>query len=417
MQTMRARVSVLFGIFCSAVLITGPPANSSDSDRAKSVIDATQPPLSIGSKEREDTGGGPDQPIPKASNVDPVEQDQDAVSGRDVVDQTSSPASVDVGGAKGEGDSVAPGVQDGNDGAKGTVDLTESTCSILKTSAATNGLPLEFFARVIWEESRFKPRAIGPTTRTGHRAQGIAQFMPYTATARGLDDPFNPDLALPEAAEFLAELRSEFGNLGLAAAAYNAGPGRVRDFLEGRGGMPAQTRHYVRAITGREIEEWAVPGHEAKDGVAKSTSCRQLAALLTERPAFSVGKVKRTARDIVKPARGAKVRRSSARLSRSATSTRSKRRRVRSRVRTGALDKVFKASEEQFNRIKQICRGCLQASRLKSGKSSARLSRAKVSTRSKRKSVKRRLRTLARGRAVKASENKLKKIMQICRGC
>ena len=62
--------------------------------------------------------------------------------------------------------------------------------------------------------------------------------MPYTATERGLANPFNPESALPEAAEFLAELRREFGNLGLAAAAYNAGPGRVRDFIDGRGGMP-----------------------------------------------------------------------------------------------------------------------------------------------------------------------------------
>ena len=68
-------------------------------------------------------------------------------------------------------------------------------------------------------------------TRSGQRAQGIAQFMPGTADERGLLDPFNPVQALPKSAEFLAELRSEFGNLGLAAAAYNAGPRRVRDWL------------------------------------------------------------------------------------------------------------------------------------------------------------------------------------------
>ncbi len=170
----------------------------------------------------------------------------------------------------------------------------DSICLILESAAEANGLPLEFFARVIWQESRFRTDAVGPVTRSGHRAQGIAQFMPYTADERGLLDPFNPVAALPKAAEFLSELRGEFGNLGLAAAAYNAGPGRVRGFLSGRGGMPAETRHYVRAITGRSVDEWAALGREGgKDGIAKPTSCRQLAALLKEQPTFFIGELER----------------------------------------------------------------------------------------------------------------------------
>jgi Transglycosylase SLT domain/SPOR domain len=174
----------------------------------------------------------------------------------------------------------------------------ESICMILESAAEANGLPLEFFARVIWQESRFQPNAIGPVTRSGHRAQGIAQFMPYTADERGLLDPFNPVAALPKAAEFLSELRGEFGNLGLAAAAYNAGPGRVRSFLSGSGGMPGQTRHYVRAVTGRSVDEWATFGREGrKDGIAKRTSCRQLAALLKEQPTFFIGELERRVRE------------------------------------------------------------------------------------------------------------------------
>jgi Transglycosylase SLT domain/SPOR domain len=174
----------------------------------------------------------------------------------------------------------------------------DSICLILESAAAANGLPLEFFARVIWQESRFQPNAVGPMTRRGYRAQGIAQFMPYTADERGLLDPFNPVAALPKAAEFLSELRSEFGNLGLAAAAYNAGPGRVRGFLGGRGGMPAETRNYVRAITGRSVDEWATLGREGgKDGIAKPTSCRQLAALLKEQPSFFIGELERHVRE------------------------------------------------------------------------------------------------------------------------
>jgi hypothetical protein len=118
--------------------------------------------------------------------------------------------------------------------------------------------------------------------------------MPYTAGERGLLDPFNPVAALPKAAEFLSELRGEFGNLGLAAAAYNAGPRRVRDYLSGRGGMPNETRNYVRAITGRSVDEWAALRQEgSKDAIAKPASCRQLAALLKEQPSFFIGELER----------------------------------------------------------------------------------------------------------------------------
>ena len=106
-----------------------------------------------------------------------------------------------------------------------------SICLLVESAAQAHGLPFEFFARLIWQESRFKPNAIGPVTRTGQRAQGIAQFMPATASERGLFDPFDPVTALPKSAEFLGELHAQFGNLGLAAAAYNAGPRRVRDWL------------------------------------------------------------------------------------------------------------------------------------------------------------------------------------------
>jgi hypothetical protein len=174
----------------------------------------------------------------------------------------------------------------------------DSICLILESAAAANALPLEFFARVIWQESRFRPNARGPVTRSGHRAEGIAQFMPYTADERGLLDPFNPVAALPKAAEFLRELRAEFGNLGLAAAAYNAGPGRVRRVLDGQSNLPAETRHYVQSITGRAFEEWAALGREGgKDVIAKPTSCLQLAALLKEQPSFFIGELERHVRE------------------------------------------------------------------------------------------------------------------------
>jgi hypothetical protein len=161
----------------------------------------------------------------------------------------------------------------------------EAMCLMIESAARANDLPLEFFARVIWQESRFQADAVGPVTRNGQRAQGIAQFMPGTANERGLLDPFNPVQALPKSAEFLSELRSQFGNLGLAAAAYNAGPKRVQDWLAGSGYMPSETRNYVFAITGSSVDEWATAARNGKMPARPPTSsCRELMALLKRAP-------------------------------------------------------------------------------------------------------------------------------------
>jgi len=161
----------------------------------------------------------------------------------------------------------------------------EAMCLMIESAARESDLPLEFLARVIWQESWFQPDAIGPMTRSGHRAQGIAQFMPYTASERGLLDPLNPVQALPKSAEFLAELREQFGNLGLAAAAYNAGPRRVQEWLAGTGPMPQETRSYVLAITGSTVEDWKDAGRAGKQPERMPTSsCRELTALLRQAP-------------------------------------------------------------------------------------------------------------------------------------
>jgi hypothetical protein len=164
----------------------------------------------------------------------------------------------------------------------GTADVRESICLMIESAARSHDLPLEFFARVIWQESRFNSDAVGPRTRSGDKAQGIAQFMPRTAAERGLLDPFDPVQALPKSAEFLRELRDRFGNLGLAAAAYNAGPQRVRDWMAGTRTLPNETRNYVAAITGISIDEWARGGKREPD--APVPNCRQMMALLKRAP-------------------------------------------------------------------------------------------------------------------------------------
>jgi hypothetical protein len=164
-------------------------------------------------------------------------------------------------------------------------DTREAMCLMIEAAAKANDLPLEFFARVIWQESRFQSDAVGPLTRRGERAQGIAQFMPGTASERRLLDPFDPVQALPKSAEFLSELRTQFGNLGLAAAAYNAGPHRVQEWLAGSGSMPQETRNYVVAITGATVDTWAAAGANGKmPDRAPSAGCRDLMALLKRAP-------------------------------------------------------------------------------------------------------------------------------------
>ena len=118
-------------------------------------------------------------------------------------------------------------------------------------TADASGLPVDFFLRLLQQESGLDHRAV---SRVG--AQGVAQFMPATAAERGLVDPFDPFEAIPKAAEFLREQRATFGSLGLAAAAYNAGPQRVKNWLAGRSSLPQETRAYVVKVTGRSADDW-----------------------------------------------------------------------------------------------------------------------------------------------------------------
>jgi transglycosylase-like protein with SLT domain len=160
---------------------------------------------------------------------------------------------------------------------KSTPPTADDICRALEEDAAENGLPVEFFARVIWQESRFNARAV---SRAG--AQGIAQFMPRTADWRGLADPFDPINALQHSASYLRDLRNKFGNLGLAAAGYNAGPGRVSEWLAGRRTLPSETRNYVAIITGWTADEWASPSppQTAETTIPQGLPCSRLANLI-----------------------------------------------------------------------------------------------------------------------------------------
>jgi hypothetical protein len=153
----------------------------------------------------------------------------------------------------------------------------DDICRAVEQDAAENELPVEFFARVIWQESRFNAQAV---SRKG--AEGIAQFMPSTADYRGLIDPFDPIEALKHSASYLHDLKAQFGNLGLAAAAYNAGPGRVSAFLTGHRPLPSETRNYVAIITGWTADEWASasPPKTSETTIPQGVPCTRLANLI-----------------------------------------------------------------------------------------------------------------------------------------
>jgi hypothetical protein len=125
-------------------------------------------------------------------------------------------------------------------------------CHDIDEAARDNLLPVGVLARLLWTESRFRADAVSPVG-----ALGVAQFMPTTAEERGLTNPFAPDQAIRHAAKLLADLDLQFGNIGLAVAAYNAGPGRVAKWLAGDQTLPRQTEQYVPTITGHTADEWA----------------------------------------------------------------------------------------------------------------------------------------------------------------
>jgi Transglycosylase SLT domain/D-alanyl-D-alanine carboxypeptidase/Putative Flp pilus-assembly TadE/G-like len=105
-------------------------------------------------------------------------------------------------------------------------------------------VPMNVLAAQLYAESGFNPFARSPAG-----AEGIAQFMPGTADAYGLRNPFDPIAAIDAQAHLMSDLLKQFGGkVALALAGYNAGAGAVEQY----GGVPpyAETRAYVAKILG-----------------------------------------------------------------------------------------------------------------------------------------------------------------------
>jgi soluble lytic murein transglycosylase-like protein len=153
-------------------------------------------------------------------------------------------------------------------------DSIDALCKALLASAVENDLPVPFFANLIWQESRFQHDAVSSAG-----ALGIAQFMPEVAIEVGLGDPFDPHEAIPASAKFLHTLREQFGNVGFAAAAYNAGAHRVTEWLEHKKTLPRETQIYVVRVTGRSAEAWRkAPQNDSQLTFVRPLPCRGLPA-------------------------------------------------------------------------------------------------------------------------------------------
>ncbi len=149
-------------------------------------------------------------------------------------------------------------------------------CDTLVKAAQSNDVPAAFFIRLLFQESGFQP---GLVSSAG--AQGIAQFMPETAVSMGLDNPFDPLPAIEASARLLRIHIQQFGNLGLAAAAYNAGPKRIQDWLAKKGKLPPETQGYVQTITGRPAEQWtAAEAGSPTVKLQRHAPCQEAAGLL-----------------------------------------------------------------------------------------------------------------------------------------
>lgn len=118
---------------------------------------------------------------------------------------------------------------------------------LIEEASLAVGLDKSLIKAVIDAESSFNPNAVSSAG-----AMGLMQLMPATAEALGVSDAFDPRQNILGGARYLKGLLDRFDNdPKLALAAYNAGPGRVKQY----GGIPpfSETQTYV----GRVMDKWA----------------------------------------------------------------------------------------------------------------------------------------------------------------
>jgi soluble lytic murein transglycosylase-like protein len=131
-----------------------------------------------------------------------------------------------------------------------TSDKVQVVAELVSRNAKTYDLSEDFIYGIIWVESRFNPEAVSPVG-----ARGLMQLMPRTATYladcidwSGRRSSFDAEFNITAGSYYIARLIKEFnGNEDLALAAYNAGPTKVRRWLEGDG-LPEVSIEYAAMV-------------------------------------------------------------------------------------------------------------------------------------------------------------------------
>ena len=119
----------------------------------------------------------------------------------------------------------------------------------LLSAAAQYGVPTQVMLNVAQTESGGNQAAVGPMTHTGEQAVGVMQLLPSTALGLGVDWTDELD-NIRGGAIYLSQMYRQFGSWNLAVAAYNGGPGRIQNVLDGSQTLPPETANYVQKVLG-----------------------------------------------------------------------------------------------------------------------------------------------------------------------
>ena len=162
-------------------------------------------------------------------------------------------------------------------GGSAQVPTADDICRALEQSAAENALPVEFFARVIWQESRFDAQAVSPKG-----AAGIAQFMPATASWHGLADPFDPVRRCGIRLLIYENYSTDLATLDLQQRRTMQVQAESAPGSQAIVALPAETRNYVALVTGWTADEWASssPPEKAETTIPQGVPCTRLANLI-----------------------------------------------------------------------------------------------------------------------------------------
>lgn len=132
--------------------------------------------------------------------------------------------------------------------------ITESMDDIFKEAANRYGISEDLLKAVAKVESNFNANAVSSAG-----AQGVMQLMPATAKSLGVENSFDARENIMAGAKYLKSNLDKFGDVSLALAAYNAGPGNVEKY----DGIPpfSETQNYVKKVMSYLGEDVEIPSN------------------------------------------------------------------------------------------------------------------------------------------------------------